>query len=157
MKGSLRTEHFRKLHLKIFLTMEGLNKSYGLGNLMLTLRERLSFAFYLYFWITRNHIFDLVLASINFLKVGMIFYCFQKLKNEVSITAYSGQQLLLLSFIIFFFQRLFKGYVFCRQAEYQKTLYLIWLFVFSSTRKQNSKVWSMSCYRIIQILKNVER
>ncbi|KAK7580151.1 hypothetical protein V9T40_000780 [Parthenolecanium corni] len=85
MSGSLLTEHFRKLHLKIFDTMESLNKSYSLGNLMLTLRERLSFAFYLYFWITRNHLFDLILASVNFLKVGMIFYCFQKLKNEFHI------------------------------------------------------------------------
>lgn len=90
MSGSLLTEHFRKLHLKIFDTMESLNKSYSLGNLMLTLRERLSFAFYLYFWITRNHLFDLILASVNFLKVGMIFYCFQKLKNEVSAALYLG-------------------------------------------------------------------
>ena len=92
--SSLLIEQLRKFHLKMFASMDGLNKSYSLGNLMLTLRERLAFAFHLYFWITRNHLFDLILASVNFLKVGMIFYCFQKLKNEVSWTLYSQDRLL---------------------------------------------------------------
>lgn len=76
-------ESERKTHLSIFTTMEHLNKVYSIPNTILTIRERFSFAFYLHFWLRGNSISDLILGSANFCRTGIIFYCFQLLKNEV--------------------------------------------------------------------------
>lgn len=79
--GSL--ENARYDHLTVYRAMDNLNKAYGLANFLLTMRERFSFAYYLYCWISYGKIFDLMLASANFFRVFLVFYSFQALKNEV--------------------------------------------------------------------------
>ncbi len=78
------TENLRKLHYVILKTMDSLNRAYGITNLILTIRERFLFVIYLHFWLVRNETLDLILASANFFKIGMIFYYFQLIKNEAS-------------------------------------------------------------------------
>lgn len=78
-------ENLRKTHLMVYTTMDCLNRVYGIPNVVLAVRERLSFAFYLYFWLTKNRVLDLILGSANFCRVGVVFYCFQSLKNEVLV------------------------------------------------------------------------
>lgn len=80
-KGSL--ESYRKEHLILYKSVNNLNYAYGLANFMFTMRERFSFAFYLYCWISKGRMFDVVVACVNFIEVFLLFYSFQTLKNQV--------------------------------------------------------------------------
>lgn len=76
-------ESWRIHHRTIVTIMDNLNMIYSVPNFALAISQRSLLVLYLYFWLSTSEISYMALASVNFIRTALIFYCFQILKNKV--------------------------------------------------------------------------